>query len=55
MPADTAVDLENFATGVVPILQRRGLFQWEYRERTLRARLGLPVVDRQVGDIAESA
>lgn len=55
MPADTAVDLENFATGVVPILQRRGLFQREYRDRTLRARLGLPVAHRQVGGIAESA
>lgn len=39
MPADTSVDLENFATQVVPILQRRGLFQQEYRAPTLRERL----------------
>ncbi|WP_249412273.1 NtaA/DmoA family FMN-dependent monooxygenase [Micromonospora endophytica] len=41
MPADTAVDLENFARLVVPILQRRGLFQREYHHPTLRGRLGL--------------
>ena len=46
MPADTAVDLENFATLVVPILQRRGLFQHEYGHPTLRGRLGLPVANR---------
>jgi FMN-dependent oxidoreductase (nitrilotriacetate monooxygenase family) len=39
MPADTAVDLENFATLVVPILQKRGLFQSSYDDRTLRGRL----------------
>ncbi|WP_067676948.1 NtaA/DmoA family FMN-dependent monooxygenase [Nocardia miyunensis] len=55
MPAETAVDLENFATGVVPILQRRGLFQREYRDRTLRARLGLPFPHRQARVTAESA
>ncbi|AZG47765.1 NtaA/DmoA family FMN-dependent monooxygenase [Gordonia insulae] len=48
MPAETAVDLENFATLVVPILQERGLFQREYAARTLRARFGL----RSVGDVA---
>ncbi|MFZ2174272.1 MAG: hypothetical protein WAW17_09590 [Rhodococcus sp. (in: high G+C Gram-positive bacteria)] len=37
MPADTAVDLENFATLVVPILQQRGLFQRDYTSPTLRA------------------
>jgi FMN-dependent oxidoreductase (nitrilotriacetate monooxygenase family) len=42
MPADTAVDLENFATLVVPLLQERGLFQKEYTAPTLRGRLGLP-------------
>lgn len=41
MPADTAVDFENFAELVVPILQRRGLFQSEYSSPTLRGRLGL--------------
>jgi alkanesulfonate monooxygenase SsuD/methylene tetrahydromethanopterin reductase-like flavin-dependent oxidoreductase (luciferase family) len=39
MPADTAVDLENFARLVVPILQERGLFQTEYGHPTLRGRL----------------
>ncbi|MEV5297985.1 NtaA/DmoA family FMN-dependent monooxygenase [Amycolatopsis methanolica] len=39
MPADTAVDFENFARLVVPILQERGLFQTGYRHPTLRARL----------------
>ncbi|MGW6697499.1 NtaA/DmoA family FMN-dependent monooxygenase [Nocardia sp. NPDC055049] len=42
MPAETAVDLENFATLVVPILQERGLFQKDYSAPTLRARFGLP-------------
>lgn len=41
MPAETAVDLENFATLVVPILQERGLFQTEYSAPTLRERFGL--------------
>ncbi|MGC4933656.1 NtaA/DmoA family FMN-dependent monooxygenase [Gordonia sp. DT30] len=39
MPADTAVDFENFATLVVPILQARNLFQQSYPYRTLRERL----------------
>ena len=43
MPADTAVDFENFATLVVPILQERGLFQTDYSATTLRERLGLEV------------
>ncbi|MCW2881061.1 MAG: ntaA 5 [Sphaerisporangium sp.] len=42
MPADTAVDLENFSKLVVPILQERGLFQKEYSHPTLRGRFGLP-------------
>ncbi|MDG4797973.1 NtaA/DmoA family FMN-dependent monooxygenase [Micromonospora sp. WMMD1082] len=46
MPADTAVDLENFARLTVPILQRRGLFQTEYAHPTLRGRLGLPLPRR---------
>ncbi|MEU6563014.1 NtaA/DmoA family FMN-dependent monooxygenase [Nocardia nova] len=55
MPADTAVDLENFATGVVPILQERGLFQREYRAHTLRERLGLPFPVQPGSVTAESA
>jgi FMN-dependent oxidoreductase (nitrilotriacetate monooxygenase family) len=47
MPADTAVDLPNFARLVVPLLQERGLFQRSYRHRTLRARLGLSSVALQ--------
>ncbi|MFE4501991.1 NtaA/DmoA family FMN-dependent monooxygenase [Rhodococcus sp. NPDC056743] len=47
MPADTAVDLENFATLVVPILQSRGLFQRDYTAPTLRERLGLSFGTRE--------
>ena len=42
MPADTSVDLENFARLVVPILQDRGLFHRGYPAPTLRERFGLP-------------
>ncbi|MBV9796179.1 MAG: NtaA/DmoA family FMN-dependent monooxygenase [Actinobacteria bacterium] len=42
MPADTAVDFENFARLVVPLLQQRGLFQRTYTAPTLRERFGLP-------------
>jgi alkanesulfonate monooxygenase SsuD/methylene tetrahydromethanopterin reductase-like flavin-dependent oxidoreductase (luciferase family) len=42
MPADTAVDFENFAQHVVPILQQRNLFHRRYRDATLRERYGLP-------------
>jgi alkanesulfonate monooxygenase SsuD/methylene tetrahydromethanopterin reductase-like flavin-dependent oxidoreductase (luciferase family) len=41
MPAETAVDLENFTALVVPILQERGLFHRDHRASTLRERLGL--------------
>jgi len=41
MPADTGVDFEHFAEQVVPVLQRRGAFQLEYRGATLRENLGL--------------
>lgn len=41
MPAETAVDLENFANLVVPILRERGLFRRDHRPSTLRDRLGL--------------
>jgi hypothetical protein len=51
MPADTAVDFERFTSQVVPILQRRGLFQQDYAGTTLRENLGLaplvPGADRQ--------
>lgn len=41
MPAETAVDLESFATLVVPMLQERGLFRRDYPASSLRERLGL--------------
>jgi FMN-dependent oxidoreductase (nitrilotriacetate monooxygenase family) len=36
------VGLEDFVDGVVPELQRRGLFRRDYEGRTLRENLGLP-------------
>ncbi|MFE2042098.1 LLM class flavin-dependent oxidoreductase [Streptomyces sp. NPDC059477] len=36
-------DLNLFVDGVVPILQKRGLFRTEYAADTLRGNLGLPV------------
>ncbi|WP_197686138.1 hypothetical protein [Actinoplanes derwentensis] len=41
MPADTAVDLPNFARLVVPLLQKRGLFPDDYAHPAYRRRLGL--------------
>lgn len=35
-------DLERFVDGVVPLLQKRGLFRTEYEGTTLRENLGLP-------------
>ena len=39
--------LEDFATQVVPELQRRGLFRREYEGTTLREHLGLPRPDNR--------
>ncbi|MFJ9561339.1 LLM class flavin-dependent oxidoreductase [Streptomyces fuscichromogenes] len=39
----TEEDLELFVDGVVPLLQKRGLFRTEYTADTLRGNLGLPV------------
>ncbi|KAA0081788.1 LLM class flavin-dependent oxidoreductase [Mycolicibacterium sp. P9-64] len=50
MPADTVVDLENFATLVVPILKERGLFHRDDRPSTLRERLGLRFPGEAVAD-----
>ncbi|MFD3583810.1 NtaA/DmoA family FMN-dependent monooxygenase [Streptomyces sp. NPDC058683] len=36
-------ELELFVDGVVPILQKRGLFRTEYEADTLRGNLGLPI------------
>jgi FMN-dependent oxidoreductase (nitrilotriacetate monooxygenase family) len=50
MPAETPVDLENFATLVVPILRERGLFHRDHRASTLRERLGLRFPHQVVAD-----
>jgi FMN-dependent oxidoreductase (nitrilotriacetate monooxygenase family) len=42
MPAQTIGDLREFAEGVVPELQRRGLFRKVYEGKTLRDHLNLP-------------
>lgn len=42
MPDALPDGLQSFVDGVVPILQRRGLFRAEYEGRTLREHLGLP-------------
>ena len=42
MPSVMASDLKAFVDGVVPELQRRGLFRTSYEGRTLREHLGLP-------------
>ncbi|WP_027061251.1 LLM class flavin-dependent oxidoreductase [Mesorhizobium loti] len=41
MPSYFPGELDAFATLVVPELQRRGLFRWDYEGRTLRDHLGL--------------
>lgn len=51
--------LDDFATQVIPELQRRGIFRKEYEGTTLRDHLGLPrpanrfFTDRQVDEAAE--
>jgi len=42
MPPILPAQLDAFAAGVVPILQRRGLFRTEYTGATLREHYGLP-------------
>ncbi|GAA0246867.1 NtaA/DmoA family FMN-dependent monooxygenase [Cryptosporangium japonicum] len=39
----TEEELTLFVEGVVPLLQKRGLFRTEYRAGTLRGHLGLPI------------
>ena len=39
--------LDDFVNGVVPELQRRGLFRREYEGKTLRENLGLPRPDNR--------
>ncbi len=43
MPLTFPEGLEDFVGGVIPELQRRGLFRRAYEGRTLRQNLGLPV------------
>ncbi|TXS43625.1 NtaA/DmoA family FMN-dependent monooxygenase [Streptomyces sp. OR43] len=40
-------DLSRFIDGVVPLLQKRGLFRTEYEADTLRGNLGLPVPENR--------
>ncbi|NLU84253.1 LLM class flavin-dependent oxidoreductase [Rhodococcus sp. HNM0569] len=47
MPPQYPQGLEAFVTGVVPILQERGLFREEYSGTTLRDHYGLPRPDSQ--------
>jgi alkanesulfonate monooxygenase SsuD/methylene tetrahydromethanopterin reductase-like flavin-dependent oxidoreductase (luciferase family) len=42
MPPVLPAQLDAFSAGVVPILQRRGLFRTEYSGTTLREHYGLP-------------
>lgn len=48
MPPLLPTGLEDFATLVVPELQRRGLFRTQYEGSTLRDRLGLPRPRRRI-------
>ncbi len=41
-PAEQPYDLARISRELVPELQRRGSFREQYREKTLRERLGLP-------------
>ena len=41
MPDQLPDGLQDFVDGVVPILQKRGLFRTEYSGRTLREHLGI--------------
>lgn len=47
MPDVLPGGLQDFVDGVVPILQRRGLFRTEYEGTTLRDHLGLPRPERE--------
>lgn len=50
MPAYLPGGLEDFVDGVVPILQRRGLFRRDYEGTTLRDHYDLPVPRRSLLD-----
>ena len=59
LPPVFPTGLEDFVDGVVPVLQKRGLFRTEYEGTTLRAHLGLKVPEsRHTGPssgVAEAA
>jgi hypothetical protein len=45
--------LNDFVDGVIPELQRRGIFRTEYQSKTLRGNLGLPVPENRQARIRE--
>lgn len=48
-------DLTWFVDGVVPLLQKRGLFRTEYESDTLRGNLGLPIpANRHTRDLVDA-
>jgi alkanesulfonate monooxygenase len=55
MFSDVPAGLDDFATKVVPELQRRGLFRKEYEGPTLRENLGLPRPENQFFRIQRTA
>lgn len=54
MFSSTPDGLDDFVEGVVPELQRRGLFRDHYEGRTLRENLGLPWVENQFFGVAQA-
>ena len=46
--------LDDFVRGVIPELQRRGLFRREYEGKTLRENLGLPRPENRFFDRSKS-
>ncbi|WP_050469080.1 LLM class flavin-dependent oxidoreductase [Herbaspirillum chlorophenolicum] len=55
MPDAFPSGLQDFTDGVVPILQRRGLFRREYEGRTLREHFGLARPGADNGDLVRAA
>jgi len=52
MPAYLPGGLEDFVDGVIPILQRRGLFRTDYEGTTLRDHYDLPRPESRYADVA---
>ena len=55
LPASLPEGLEQLTSGLIPELQRRGLFRSEYASGTLRERLGLPRPESQFAGVASEA